>query len=128
MSRSNNGHPESENGRQDDVAFQDIREKTEALKKSYAILNTIHEACYELNNDGTVVFVNRQALEWWELKEKQVIGHNLWDIFPDTRNTQCYKTVQVDALENKRFSQSEYFSTVINKWIAISVTPTETGC
>ncbi|WP_052273340.1 PAS domain-containing sensor histidine kinase [Flavihumibacter solisilvae] len=127
MSRINNGMPEPKSER-DQVALQEVKESTEALERSYAILNTIHEACYELDNSGTVVFVNRQALEWWELKEEQVLGHNLWEIFPEAKSTHCYKAVQVDALENKKFSQSEYMSPVIDKWIALSVTPTETGC
>jgi len=120
------------------VIFHDIQNEKESenkllkqidlLNKSHSILNTINEACYELDQNGIVLFVNRQALEWWSLKEENVIGKNIWAVFPEYIPTHYYNAIQLSALNKKEFSEYSYESPLLKKWITLSATPTPTGC
>ncbi len=105
-----------------------LTDEVNSLERSHRILNTINEACFELDKNGTVVFVNRQALEWWGLKKEEVIGRNIWEVFPESVSTFWYDLIQVSALEKHQYSQHQYVSAVLKSWISLSATPTPTGC
>jgi PAS domain S-box-containing protein len=90
-----------------------------------AILESIGDAFYVLDQDWRFVHVNRRALEFWELPAEAVLGRVIWDCFPALRGSPIEH-----ALRRARdgFSTSlETFSPVARRWIAISLHPFPTG-
>lgn len=85
-------------------------------------------ACYELDNEGSITFINRKATELFKMKKEEMIGRNVWDVFPDAKNTLCYDAIQMKALEQRKYAQYEYVSGVFHTLISLSATPTDDGC
>jgi PAS domain S-box-containing protein len=113
------------------ITTKDITERKQTekrLKESERILNAINDACYQLDKQGNVTFINRKALELFHMKPEDIIGRNIWEVFPESVNTKCLESIQHNALDNKKFSQFEYVSAVLNSWISLSATPIDDGC
>jgi PAS domain S-box-containing protein len=113
------------------ITTKDITESKKSLlqlRKTEEILNLINDACYQLDNDGKVTYINRKALELFHMKPEDIIGRNIWEVFPESIKTKCLDTIQHSALDNKKFSQYEYVSAVLGTWISLSATPTDDGC
>jgi PAS domain S-box-containing protein len=94
--------------------------------KAYSILNTINHACYEINSDGVFVFVNKKTEELFEMRKEEMLGRNIWDIFPASVSTPSYAAIN-NALQKKEGSQYEYISELLKGWIFATVIPIETG-
>lgn len=92
------------------------------------ILNTISEACYELDREGKMVYVNRKTEELFQLKKDQLLGRNMWELFPQAMDSVCYDVIQVRALERHESSHVEYFSPILQRSVSLSATPTDNGC
>ena len=97
-------------------------------ERAYVILNTMNSACYELNADGIVIFANKKVKDLFDISTQKILGKNFWDIFPDAEEPGCFEAIQVSALDNKRYAQHEYASTVLHKWILLTATPAMNGC
>ncbi len=113
------------------LAYENITElkKThDQQQKAYRILDTINSACYELDHNGNIIFTNRKMKELFNMSDEDVLGKNIWEVFPDARQSGCYAAIQENALDNKEFGQYEYVSNVLHKWISLSATPTQEGC
>ena len=117
---------------QDITARKKAEQKiTEALKekeKADFVLNAINTACYELDFDGTIIYINEKAKELFHLSDEQLLGKNIWEVFPDVKQPGCFLAIQQQALNAKTYAQHEYISAVLNKWISLSATPTDNGC
>lgn len=92
------------------------------------ILNTLQEACYELDREARFVFVNRRGAELFGLPSADLLGRRLWDIYLVEPNSACYNTIQQLALEERREHQIEYISPLTGTWVMLSATPSDTGC
>jgi PAS domain S-box-containing protein len=92
------------------------------------ILNALNEACYELDSSGAITYVNRKAEELFKIKKHELLGRNIWEVFPKSKNTLCWDAIQLNALDKKLFSQYEYVSSVTHTCISLRATPTDEGC
>jgi len=99
-----------------------------AQENAIDILNTIPAACYELNKDGDVIFMNKKALELFSKTWDEVRGRNIWDLFPEAKLSGCYYAIQENALDKGISAQHDYLSVVLHKWISLSATPSRNGC
>lgn len=97
-------------------------------QKAQRVLDTINDACYELDSDGIVLFVNRHAADLFGIDKMAMQGSNIWDLVPESVDKTHYETVQVNALSKKQFSQCEYKCSVLDTWISLTATPTDDGC
>ncbi|MDB5111012.1 MAG: hypothetical protein JWR67_2126, partial [Mucilaginibacter sp.] len=90
------------------------------------ILNNIAIACYLLDSNGNFLYVNRKAEMFFEMDKKNMIGKNVWKIFPESRSTHCFISIN-DAIRNKQVSTYEYISAVSQTWISLTATPANGG-
>lgn len=98
----------------------------EEQKKAYSILDTIEEACYELDAKGTVLFINRKAEILWNKSKEELLHKNIWQVFPQAVDTALYFAI-THAIDTKELVQQEIFSPIINRKVFINITPTATG-
>lgn len=106
-----------------------IRKNAEILnKRSHQILESMNDACFELDDSGTIIFVNRKGEELVKRRKEAMLGRNVWGVFPELVSTSCYHSVQIIGLEQKEYSQNEFPSGLFGRWISLRVTPTEDGC
>lgn len=105
-----------------------LKKAQESYQRTALILETLNEACYELDADGRIVYINKKAEQLFKKERQELIGRTIWEVFPSSVNAGGYEAIQVHALEKKQFFQTEYISSVLGRWISLSATPTENGC
>ncbi|ETZ23027.1 PAS domain S-box protein [Pedobacter sp. V48] len=90
------------------------------------LLNSIPVACYLLDRDSKFVYLNREAERFFELEKHTVIGRNVWEVFPESRTTHCYTSINL-ALSGRQSGAYEYISAVSNLWISLTAYPADNG-
>jgi PAS domain S-box-containing protein len=95
-------------------------------KRTDFILNTINEVCFELDNEFRITYANQQALDSWKMLCDDVIGKNMWDVFPEDRDTPIYDAVN-EAHQTQKPVLTEVWCPVIDRWIYLRITPAVTG-
>jgi len=90
------------------------------------ILNTISEAYIELDHHACFQYVNRRAEELWKIKKEEVLGKNIWQLFPQCVGLEGEGLI-AKALQEREKAESEYFSVLAGRWVHLSATPTPEG-
>nr|WP_068891170.1 PAS domain S-box protein [Pedobacter panaciterrae] len=90
------------------------------------LLNSIPVACYLLDREGNFVYLNREAERFFQLKKKDILGLNVWKVFPESIATHCYISINA-ALSGNKTEAFEYISAVSNSWISMTAFPDENG-
>jgi PAS domain S-box-containing protein len=98
----------------------------EEQKKAYTILDTIEEACYELDTKGKILFVNRKAEILWNKTREELVNKNIWQLFPDYMDSALYFAI-THSIESKELVQQQIVSPILNRKIFVNITPTATG-
>lgn len=98
----------------------------ESQQKTSQILESISDAFYSLDQEGSFIYVNPRALELWGMSIDQLIGKNIWDAFPAGKSTESYARIQ-RALVDKVPDHYESYSQFLGKWTNISLYPLKTG-
>jgi len=91
-----------------------------------AILNAIPLACYMLDNDANFSYVNDKALLFFKMDREEMLGKNVWVLFPKSVNTNYFERVN-EALVKKQKTTFEYVSIYTKSWIKLDVTPLPDG-
>jgi PAS domain S-box-containing protein len=98
----------------------------ENQRKAYSILDTIEEACYELDTAGKILFVNRKAEILWKKSREDLLNNTIWQVFPQAVDSALYFAIN-HAIDSKELVQQEIFSPILNRKVFINITPTATG-
>ena len=112
---------------------QDItdRKKTEeavhaVLNDKNIILESIGDAFFAVDKNFIITYWNKQAEKMLGKSVTETVGHNLWDIFPES----------IDSLSGKNYSRSLQTNAIIHfedyfaplaKWYEISAYPSSNG-
>jgi PAS domain-containing protein len=86
------------------------------------ILNAIPVACYQLNQHRQVTYVNRRAELFFAMDKGQMLGSNIWTLFPEAVNTPYFQAIE-EAFEQKRQTTDECVSPLTGTWIRLTATP-----
>ena len=90
------------------------------------ILESIQDAFFALDNNSCFTYINKATEELFKKKRTQIIGKNIWDIFPDAKDS-GFHTVYKEILDKKiKISQEEYLPQT-EKWFNITAFPTREG-
>ncbi|MCH7396720.1 PAS domain S-box protein [Belliella sp. DSM 107340] len=115
------------------VYFKNINERKQAaatLAKAYKekneILESIGDGFFSVNQDWEITYWNIHAENLMEKKREEVIGANLWEVYPDAVKMEAYKKNQY-AMANRQSTFYEEYYPHINLWFALSVYPSENG-
>lgn len=110
--------------------FKNIDERklaAEQLKKSFdekiKIIESIGDAFFTVKKDFTVTYWNKSAEDLIGVKREEIIGKNLWDVFPDAVNLPSYANYHKVLETNKPLNFEEYYGT----WLELNAYPSSEG-
>lgn len=90
------------------------------------ILESIGDAFFSVDSDYTVAYWNNVAETLLGRKKEHIIGHNLWELFPDGITLQARSNFDKVINENQNVHFEEFFDH-LEKWVEISAYPSVTG-
>ena len=97
-----------------------------AHRRTNEILESISDAFYSLDAEGRFTYVNQRASSLWGKQPGDLLGKNIWEVFPSGKETESYWKIQ-QALEEKQPAQYESYSAFLDQWVDIHLYPTEHG-
>ncbi|TVR29253.1 MAG: PAS domain S-box protein, partial [Balneolaceae bacterium] len=102
----------------------------EALQKAFeeknAILDSIGDGFFAVDKDFTITYWNRQAEIMSHTRRDDIIGKNLWTVFPEGKDISSYELYH-KAIEKQEKQHCEDFFAPLDKWFEISAYPSESG-
>lgn len=98
------------------------------LKKYEEILEAISGGFFALDKDYRFTYWNHAAEEGTRLKREEVLGKNVFEIFPNARNAELGERYRL-AMERKEFQSIEtaYRDERFEAWYDVRMYPTESG-
>ena len=90
------------------------------------ILESIGDAFYALDADFRLTYVNRKAEQLWGKRREELLGRTLWEEFPQAVSSESYD-MHVKAMGERRPVQFETHSSILDKWLDISLYPDTDG-
>ncbi|MDB5476630.1 MAG: hypothetical protein JWP49_2141 [Phenylobacterium sp.] len=97
-----------------------------ALARSEAILESISDAFYAVDGEWRFTYVNRVAETWWGRTRDELLGRSIWDMFPESVDTPSFHA-HLKSARTRRVVRAEFVSLVLDRWIDVSIFPTDTG-
>ena len=111
----------------------DIDDKVKAknlLKEKAAeienILESITDGFYAINNNWEFTYVNKEFERVLNVKRKDILGKNVWDLFPDAKNLKFYPLYHKVMNEKVSVQFEEYYEPR-NVWSLINAYPAKDG-
>src|SRR5581483_1560338 len=106
---------------------QQTRSEREASQKQLAsILDTISEGFYVLDGQWRYTYVNREAIELGRRPKEELLGKNIWEVYPESVGNQFYVELH-RAMREQVPVHFEDFATPLGRWFANDVYPSEDG-
>lgn len=107
------------------------RKKYEAEIRNYSrkinnILGGITDAFTTISPEGEVIMWNEAAERLTSLDKEDILGQNIWELFPVLKKQLFYKKFQ-EALETGKQVDYEELWAANNRWIAVTAYPNEEG-
>lgn len=104
-------------------AEQIVSEKSAELEN---MLDSITDGFYALNKNWEVTFINKAAEQALSCTREEVMGKNLWDFFPRSREGRFYAEYERAMTERVSVYFEELYSP-LGVWGSMNVYPTKTG-
>lgn len=112
------------------VYFKNIDERrkaSEALESAYReknmILESIGDAFFTMKEDFTVTYWNKTAERLLGVKREDLIGKNLWEVFPDAVDLPSYTNYNKVLKTREPISFEDYYGI----WLEVNAYPSEEG-
>ncbi|WP_318345787.1 PAS domain S-box protein [Flagellimonas baculiformis] len=112
------------------VYFKNIDERKKAvvaLESAYQeknmILESIGDAFFAMREDFTVTYWNKTAERLIGVKREDLIGKNLWEVFPDAMDLPSYTNYSKVLETKKPISFEDYYGL----WLEVNAYPSEEG-
>lgn len=90
------------------------------------ILESFTDAFFEVTNDWTVTYWNKQAEVLLEMPREMILGKNLWDIYQDAISLKFYKEYHRAVKENVSVRFEEYYPSK-KLWFEVACFPSGEG-
>jgi PAS domain S-box-containing protein len=100
-----------------------LREKSTELEN---ILDSITDGFYALNKNWEVTFINKAAEQALSCTREEVMGKNLWDFFPRSREGKFYAEYERAMTERVSVHFEELYAP-LGVWGSMNVYPTKDG-
>jgi PAS domain S-box-containing protein len=110
-----------------DAANRDAREQAEkrSIEERAALLESITDAFYALDRSWHFTYVNQRALDYFGRERSQLIGRNIWEVFPEAKA--AFAPRYRRALEEARSIDFEVLSDLSKRWVEVHAYPTGNG-
>lgn len=108
------------------LKLQAQKQKAESLEERDAILESIGDAFFAVDQDFTITYWNKKAEEIMKQRKDDVLGQNLWVAFPDAVNRFFYPYFGKALTENKAIQfEARYLG--LTDWYEIKIYPSKNG-
>lgn len=114
-------------------SFQDIHkqkivelELQHAFEEKNTILESIGDAFFAVDKAWIVTYWNKEAEKVLGKKKSELIGMNLWDVFPDAKGLDSYKNYHRALATGEIVDFEDYYPTT-NQWFEVSAYPSSKG-
>jgi PAS domain S-box-containing protein len=94
--------------------------------RNVEILESISDAFYSLDAEGRFTYVNRKAASLWGKQPGELLGKNIWEVFPSGKETESYVKIQ-QTMADRQPRQYESYSRFLEQWIEVHLYPSEGG-
>lgn len=113
--------------------FKNISERkriTSELQRAFEeknnILESIGDAFFTVDNNWIVTYWNKVAEQLLNRKRENILGQNLWDIYPDAVVQDFYAQYHKAMVTGQNLTFEEYYPNS-KKWFEVSAYPKEDG-
>jgi PAS domain S-box-containing protein len=89
-------------------------------------LESITDAFFSVDRNWTVTSVNAAAEKIWRKSRDEVLGRNLWELFPEAVSTRFHEEYQRALRENVTVHLEEYYAPLA-LWAEVHAYPSEVG-
>lgn len=107
-------------------SFQDIHASKLLELQMREILGSISDAFYAVDKHWKFTYFNKEAERLLLLKAADVLGKNIWDLFPASADTSIRKIYKRVA-RTKKAESFEYYYPGDGKWYEINAYPSQGG-
>ncbi|OGS62513.1 MAG: hypothetical protein A2X07_10010 [Flavobacteria bacterium GWF1_32_7] len=97
-----------------------------SLEEKNDILESIGDAFISLDKDWNITYWNNKTEKIIGLNREQVLGENLWTLFPQIKKT-IHETKYKEAITNQKTVSFQTFLERLNLWVEVSVYPSKAG-
>ncbi|MBF2076783.1 MAG: PAS domain S-box protein [Synechococcales cyanobacterium C42_A2020_086] len=106
---------------------QTLRLEAEAAQQRVeTILSSIHDGFYVLDRDWQFTYVNDRYCDMVGMSRSQLLGQNIWQLFPEAVETEAYHRFQ-QAMTAQTPVQFDYFYTPWQCWHDHRIYPSPSG-
>nr|WP_235082880.1 PAS domain S-box protein [Chlorogloeopsis fritschii] len=102
------------------------REAQAAKERLETVLSSIDDGFYVLDRNWRYTYVSDRYCEMTGMQREKLLGHKIWDLFPDAVDTDFYVQLQ-RAMTEQTPAQFEYFDATWNHWYEYRVYPSPDG-
>ncbi|MBE9170613.1 PAS domain-containing protein [Pleurocapsales cyanobacterium LEGE 06147] len=106
-----------------EAAQSEAQAAKECLEK---VLSSISDGFYTLDRDWRYTYVNDRYCEMAGMQREDLLGRNVWELFPDAVDTDIYVQFQ-RAMSEQTSLQFEYLYATWNRWYEHRVYPSPNG-
>ncbi|WP_445634337.1 histidine kinase [Nostoc sp. DSM 114161] len=104
-----------------------IRLEQQAAKAKLAdILETITDSFVALDRDSCYTYINHRAEQIFNRRSADLIGKNIWEVFPETVEYKFYQIYHQAAAEQRVMYMEEYYAP-FDRWVEYFMYPSAEG-
>jgi len=110
---------------QEEASLSDT-ETSSQRQEATGILESINDAFFALDRERRFTYVNRKAEQFWAKTREELVGRNIWEVFPQTVGSMPYQEIE-RALEENAAANFEAVSPISHTWFSSRVYPSPDG-
>ncbi len=103
-----------------------LAQEQAARDQAAEILESISDAFFAVDGGWRFTYVNRKAEEVWDVSREELVGKNVWEMFPDWTDSEFSLRAR-RAMEEGSANAFETASLVPGAWIAVRIYTSRTG-
>ncbi|WP_415378535.1 bacterio-opsin activator domain-containing protein [Halosimplex sp. TS25] len=90
------------------------------------VLDRVDRGVVGLDDDLRITYLNSRAEDTLDRRSEQVVGEDVWDVFPEAKGTVCEREYR-EALESQTVRTFETFDGATESWLEVTVFPAPDG-
>jgi len=106
------------------------KQAEEAVQKAhdrlFTVLESITDAFFSLDRDFRLTYVNREAERIFRKTRQEVLGRNLWELFPEAVGSLFQREYERAMAENTTAHFEEFYPP-FNQWFSVHAYPSPAG-
>jgi len=113
--------------------FQDITASRQAMEqirrfaeRQANIFESITDAFFTVDREWRITYVNRRSEELLHRSRDELLGHSLWEVYPEVAGTEFDKMYRRAMSTGESVSFEAYFAPLDN-WLEVSAYPSDEG-